>query len=182
MRVLFGLRSDGADSFFRGYGPASMLRYQGVEVQVGIADPGAAKEYDILVLNRHCTAEAEVVAKAFQRAGKVVVYDVDDWLFGMPPYWPAYGQYFHRGRSEPTGLLSMHQRMIELAEVVTCTTEALREKLVGLNPFVEVVPNCVLGGDWDTVPRPGSEVEGPVVGWFGLPYYWDSWRERSTRR
>jgi hypothetical protein len=106
-----------------------------------------------------------------------VIYDADDWLGGMPPFWPAYDHYFVRGTTEPTALLHFHERLLRQADMVTCTVQPLADKLAVFNERVRVVPNCVLWGDWDTVLPLQKQTDGPVIGWFGLPYYWETWRE-----
>jgi len=136
-----------------------------------------ADDYDILVLQRHCSLAGELALRAFQDKGKKVIYDVDDWLFGIPPFWPAYDQYFVRGTLQPTELLIMHERMLVQADMVTCPTGELAEKLSVYNENIAILPNCVMWADWDTVLPAQQMTDGPVIGWFGLPYYWDTWRD-----
>lgn len=179
MKVLFGLRNDGADGWFRGTAPASMLRYQGIDATAGIPTVDHADEYDVLILCRHADPVAELIVAEFQRAGKPVVYDVDDWLFGLPPSWPAYGDYFVRGTARASAYLLHHQRLLERADMVTCTNHTLANLLREYNSRVRVVPNCILWAAWDALDPLGRDFEGPVIGWFGLPYYWDTWREMA---
>lgn len=176
MKVLFGIRHDGADSYFRALAPASVLRWQGIECEARMPALQDAEDYDILVLQRHCSMGGELVMREFQEYGKKVIYDVDDWLFGIPPFWPAYDEYFQRGAMEPTDLLRFHERMLRQADMVTCTVPALAEKLSDYNENVQVLPNCVMWADWDTVIPAQKQTDGPVIGWFGMPYYWDTWR------
>jgi len=177
MKVLFGIRHDGADSYFRAIAPASVLRWQGVECDARAVALEDADDYDILVLQRHCSLAGELALRAFQDKGKKVIYDVDDWLFGIPPFWPAYDQYFVRGTLQPTELLIMHERMLVQADMVTCTTGELAKKLSVYNENIAVLPNCVMWADWDTVLPAQQMTDGPVIGWFGMPYYWDTWRD-----
>lgn len=175
MKILFGVRHDGADGYFRARAPASVLRYNGVETACrGVAFEDA-DDFDVLVLQQHSSAAAELLVHEFHRKGKKVIYDVDDWLRGMPPYWPAYDAYWERGTGKPTENLLYHERLARAADMVTCTTAPLAEKMLAYNAVVRVVPNCIMWGDWDTViPMQRSGIR-PVVGWFGLPYYWESW-------
>lgn len=176
MRVLFGTRSDGADAYFRAVAPASVMRYNGYDVDARTPMVNDADDYDVLILQRHADPVAELIMREFQDRGKPVIYDCDDWLFGIPPSWDCYGQYYHRGQMAPTSTLLHHERLLKRADAVTCTTRALQEKLAPYNSLVFELPNCVLWGDWDVVVPYGKEVDGPVVGWFGLPYHWDTWR------
>ncbi len=180
MKVLFGVRNDGPDAYYRATAPASVLRYQGFDVEARVPILGRdAETFDVLVLQRHVTPIAELVMREFQARGKPVVYDTDDWLFGLPPSWPCYGDFFNLGSGAPKPALEFHERMLRRADVVTCPTEALAERLATYNSTVRVVPNCILMGDWDTVTPVGKSIDGPVVGWFGTFNHWDDWREMA---
>jgi hypothetical protein len=176
MKVLFAVRNDGADAYFRAVAPASVLRYNNVEAEAGTAALSDVDEYDVLVIQRQCSLAAEVVMRDFQDEGKPVIYDVDDWLFSIPPSWPAYDDYFIRGSAAPSALLIVHERMLRRADLVTCTVPALAERLLAYNENVRVLPNCVMWADWDTVLPYERQVGRPVIGWFGMPYYWDTWK------
>jgi len=176
MRALFAIRNDGADAYFRAIAPASILRFHGYEADARSIALEDADKYDALVLQRHCSPIAELAMRVFQEQGKPVIYDVDDWLGGIPPTWPAYDDYFQRGRFAPTSHLLMHERLLKRADVVTCTGPVLGEKLRTFNENVRIIPNCVMWRDWDIVIPVEKAVTGPIVGWFGMPYYWDSWR------
>jgi len=176
MKILFGVRHDGADSYFRARAPASVLRYNGIEAECRGVTFEDSDYFDVLILQRHCSAAAELLLHEFHRKGKRVILDVDDWLRGIPPYWPAYNTYWHRGQEKPTERLLYHERLARAADMVTCTTEPLAERMRAYNAEVRVVPNCIMWADWDTViPLERRTDMRPVVGWFGLPYYWESW-------
>jgi glycosyltransferase involved in cell wall biosynthesis len=179
MKILFGVRHDGADGYYRAIAPASVLRYNGIETACRGPSFEDADDFDVLVLQRHCSAAAELLVHEFHRKGKKVIYDVDDWLRGMPPYWPAYDTYWERGKGTPTEQLLYHERIARAADMITCTTWSLAEKMLVYKDqeHVRVVPNCIMWADWDTV-IPMERVNlHPVVGWFGLPYYWHSWSQ-----
>jgi len=176
VRVLFGIRHNSADAYFRAIAPASVLRYNGWGVEARVPTIEDAETFDVLVLQRYCDPVAELLMREFQDRGKPVIYDVDDWLFGIPPSWDCYGDYYHRGHARPTPTLRFHERMLRQADMVTCTTDHLRGRLLAYNRNVRVIPNCVLWADWDIVLPFGKTLDRPVVGWFGLPYHWDTWR------
>jgi len=176
IKVLFAIRNNGADGYFRAVAPASLLRYQGVQAEARTAAFEDAGEFDVLVLQRHCSEAAISLARSFQDRGKPVIYDVDDWLFGLPPNWPAYEDYYVLGSTQPRERILTHEQLLNMADVVTCTGATLAEKLSEHNDDVRVVPNCVMWADWDTVIPDEKRDASPVVGWFGMPYYWDSWR------
>ena len=177
MRVLFGIHNDGADAYFRAAAPGSVLRYQSYPVKVKVPVLGQdADKFDLLILQRHATSVGELVMREFQERGKPVIYDTDDWLHGLPPSWPCYGDYFNRGSGRAKPALEYHQRMLEMADLVTCPTEALADKIATYNGTVRVLPNCVMMGEWDTVLPVRAELDGPVLGWFGSFNHWDTWR------
>lgn len=177
MKILFATRTDGADAWFRAAGPASLMRYNGVDVEARRFRGDDPDEFDVLWLQRHCDPMSELMAREFQSKGKKVIYDVDDWLFGLPPSWDCYRDYFSRGSGEPREALGFHRRLLGLADLVTTTTWPLANKLREYNDKIKVIPNCVLWANWDMMAPLEKGVDGPVVGWFGLPYHWDTWKE-----
>lgn len=179
LKVLGAYRSDAA-GYYRLAAPFSVLSARTHHTfNVSVANVEAAQEYDVLWLQQHADPVAEIVAREFKAAGRMVIYDVDDWLFGIPPSWPSYGQFYERGSGEWRDRLYYHDRLLKLADVVTCPTEILAEQLrggLGLND-VRVLPNCILQGDWDTVIPATHDRDGPVLGWFGTYNHWDDWME-----
>lgn len=178
MKILFATRGDGADSFFRATGPASVLKYQGYDVEA--RPPVLGEDYltfDVMIMQRHVSAIACLVMAEFQAAGKPVIYDTDDWLFGLPPSWPSYRDYFQLGSGEPRAPLEYHKRCLVSADLVTCPTPELANRLSSYNENVLFVPNCVLMADWDTLIPSEKEMDGPLIGWFGTHNHWDNWRQ-----
>ncbi len=178
MKIMAATRYDAA-SYYRLVAPFSLLRYRGVDVEIGAPAISEIDKFDLLWLQMHADAEAELLARIFKERGGKVVYDVDDWLFDLPPSWPAYDHFFERGTGKPTNRLGFHERLIRMADVVTTTTPYLAGKLRELFPSadVRVLPNCVMAGDWDGLGKVSSSLDGPVVGWFGTGNHWDDWME-----
>ncbi|MBN2003052.1 MAG: hypothetical protein JXA21_06815 [Anaerolineae bacterium] len=177
MRVLVSNRGDAA-AYYRVIAPFSVLRLsEGLDVMFGIPVLGVAEEFDALWLQMDVGAEMELIAREFKDAGKPVIYDVDDWLFGYPPSWYNYDAYFNRGTGQHSALLRSHARLLALADVVTTTTAYLADKLRTQAQRVELLPNCVLQGDWDTLLPLRHTFDGLVVGWFGTGNHWEEWYE-----
>lgn len=180
MKILGAYRSD-AGGYYRVAAPFSMLTYRYPDESWHVKTPTteSVHEYDLLWLYQHADPVAEIVAREFKRAGKPVVYDVDDWLFGLPASWPGYDDYFHRGAAIAKDRLHYHERLLGLADVVTCPTQVLADKLAKHCELsdVRVLPNCVVQGDWDTLLPKKHSLDGPVVGWFGTGTHWDDWAE-----
>jgi len=152
-----------------------VLRYNGIDTACRMPSFEDADHFDVLVLQRHCSAAAELLVHEFHSKGKRVIYDTDDWLRGIPPYWPDYSSYWERGTGQPTEHLLYHERIARAADMITCTTAPLAEKMLNYNDVVRVVPNCIMWSNWDTVIPMQRTGLRPVVGWFGLPYAWESW-------
>jgi glycosyltransferase involved in cell wall biosynthesis len=157
-----------------------VLKKMGLDVEIGTASVAdiEAGAYDVLWLQQHCDAASEIAARAMKDLGGLVVYDADDWLFGIPPSWGCYGDYRRRGSGAPTARLRFHERLLGLADVVTTTTEALADRLRDKTTApVEILPNGVMAGDWDVIPARPHGQDGPVLGWFGTANHWDDWWE-----
>ncbi len=181
MRIYAGSRDDAAN-YYRLTAPLGVLRYRtGHEVRAGRLSAGLGEYWDVLWLQQYADPTTELLMWDFQAEGGHVVYDVDDWLFGVPASWPCYDHYFFRGQGKPKDRLMFHERLIRRADVVTASTPYLARKLeehLELEPeSVKVLPNCVLMGDWDIVSPTAHGLDGPVLGWFGTENHWDDWWE-----
>ncbi len=68
-------------------------------------------------------------------SGKPIIYEVDDWLIGMPESHPMHDM-FHE-------LFPVIEWLMPFCAHIITTTEALAEKLRRYNGNVTVVPNCL---------------------------------------
>jgi len=177
MKILAAAR-DNAANYYRIQSPFSVLRQRGYDVEVTQPTFESHKTYDVLWLQMHTDPMADILIRSFKDAGKLVVYDVDDWVFEVPPSWNSYHHYFEAGTGRPGERIRFLERAMVMADLVTCTTPYLAEKLrTKTKTPVKVVPNCVMMGDWDTLLESYHEQDGPVLGWFGTFNHWDDWRE-----
>ena len=181
MKVI-GAYRDNAAFYYRVVAPFSVLKYRTEhEFSVRTVSVDDAEEYDVLWLQQHADPLVEIIAREFKDKGKLVVYDVDDWMLGLPASWPCYDDYFRRGAGSPRARLYFHERLMRMADVVTCTTERLADNLRGWlgedGPSVAVLPNCIVQGEWDTIVPAAHGLDGPVLGWFGTGNHWDDWSE-----
>lgn len=179
---IFGGFQDNAATYYRVTAPLSVVRYRTTHtVQVGNLTPDLADNWDVLWLHQYADPTTELIVHEFAQQGGRVVYDVDDWLFGLPGSWPCYDRYFLRGAGQPRDRLLFHERIVRRANVITCPTaylaRMLEEHLELGQGTVQVLPNCVVMGDWDVVPATAHDLEGPVLGWFGTENHWDDWAE-----
>jgi hypothetical protein len=184
MRIYAASRDDAA-SYYRLTAPLSVVRYRtSHDVRAGRLRPGLAEgteAWDVLWLQQHAGGTTEIIVREFLEAGGQVVYDVDDWLFGLPASWPCYDQYFQRSTGNPRERLLFHERLIRLATAVTVPTAYLKQCLVDYLELdedkVHVLPNCIVQGDWDIIPKATHNLDGPTLGWFGTENHWDDWWE-----
>jgi len=181
---IFGGAQDTAGCYYRILAPFSVLRYRTAhEFESGMVSARTAEDFDVLWLHQHADPTTELIMADMQERKGTVVYDVDDWLFGLPASWPCYDNWFVRGTGNPRERLLFHERLLRRASIITTTTPYLAAKLethLGLDGgAVKVLPNCVVMGEWDVLPETAHEKEatGPLLGWFGTENHWDDWWE-----
>jgi len=180
--------SDDAASYFRVQAPFAVLNYcTDHEFYVMDVNQDYARKRDWLWLQQETTPLVEDVVDAFHSHGKRVVYDVDDLLFELPLSWPCYDDFFDsgkaikRGRSiaqAPEQAMLYHARLMEKADVITVPTERLAKRLFEHTGCkARILPNCVRMSDWDLIEPVTTDLDGPVLGWFGTENHWDDWVE-----
>lgn len=148
---------------------------------------------DIIVFQRPSTKAWHEFIKACRKMGKIIVTDYDDDPFNtspMNPYYQHVGvepvnyvwadgtveKLWSEDMVSPTGKKifnieqNIHNRdMFRLnfkkADIVTCTTDILRQEFLKINPNVEVLPNLI---DADFFPQGQEFVKKEVrIGWQG---------------
>jgi glycosyltransferase involved in cell wall biosynthesis len=103
----------------------------------------AVVDADIVVFHRPEAEYQLEMAKKLKEAGKKIVFDNDD------TYKDHNGFKFNDFMTEEkmkVGLDTLNQNIgdfIKIADLVTCTTEALKKEYAEINPNVVVLPNCV---------------------------------------
>ncbi|MFA5999847.1 MAG: glycosyltransferase [Candidatus Paceibacterota bacterium] len=123
---------------------------------------------DICVFQRCYSDKLLKTFKDLQNKGKVVVYELDDDIFNVSKNSPAYAT-FHKSNH-----LDSAKSLISAANLVTCSTESLKNVLLNYNNNVEVLPNSL---DFRLWPRPQKEkvsFKNEVrLGWFGSPTHFE---------
>lgn len=148
---------------------------------------------DVIVFSRPSTKAWFEFIKACRKIGKIIVTDYDDDPFNTSPMNPFYAhvgieevKYVWADGTEemlwsenmvgPTGQklfdieANIHHRdMFRLnfkkADIITCTTDILRQEFLTINPNVEVLPNCI---DPSFFPSGEEFVKREVrIGWQG---------------
>lgn len=123
--------------------------------------PDRVSDVDVLVAQRTCLPGASATFQRHCREGRVLtVLELDDDLWQLDASNPA-------AKTFTEELQANLRRNVEMADVVTTTTEVLAERLARINPNVVVLPNMI--------PRWLLQYDRPVasdrvtIGWAGGP-------------
>lgn len=128
--------------------------------------PADLHDYDVIVGQRICQSDGEGGGAADTWAQKICkdqsilsVYELDDDLLNVEEDNPAFPFF-----SDPPTQQNI-KACAALADLVTVSTEPLREQMLKYNPNVKVLPNFI---DQDVldIPRPAKREE-VVIGWCG---------------
>jgi O-antigen biosynthesis protein len=135
--------------------PGKYLRRRGHSVQHLSKELRAYEAPDVLVISRAHFMEAYQIVEWCKQNSIRIVFDTDDALDRVPPQ-----SIYYRGLQSRMGL---YEFLLEEADVVTTTTEALARHLRTWNRNVVVIPNSVDPEEWQPAPR-NSQLR---VGWSG---------------
>lgn len=140
-KILFLLPKPGdACSFYRGAGVATDLRRRGYLIDImdmqGVIDWAFLIQYDIIMIQRPANNSILNVCAQIKRMGVKLWIDMDDNLLAVPMDNPSYLIYANKDIKEAImGCLS-------LADVVSVTTESLRQSYLPFNKNIMVIPNA----------------------------------------
>jgi glycosyltransferase involved in cell wall biosynthesis len=177
-----------ADAYYRNRYPWSVnLHFAGdrVDLTIGPLDDVNVMGKDVVLAQRPNTATEELILKIVKEQGIPLAVDVDDNLFDIPPTCGDIFDHYHfRGQHkvDEAGALHArkpllhHLRCLRMADVITVPTARLAEDIapyIGGTPIFEVLPNYVLRGAWDYIPKLRNRDYGdkPIVAWFGHFYH-----------
>jgi len=128
-------------------------------------------EYDTVFVQRLHDWESYYIIEKLKKAGKKVVYDIDDDIFSLTPDNPA----FHViGRDNQIAA----RETMKLADVVTTTTDILASRLKQVTDgAVEpvVIPNAMNPEGWLPTELTGSPDEWQRVFWQGSATHEADW-------
>lgn len=97
-------------------------------------DPGNCSIY---CFNRDVTMSPEKLLQLKNERGFLIWQDIDD-------FWQLYpGHYMKQWWGEDGKYVKSMIAFMKIADIITCTNERLREKILPYNPNVKVYPNCV---------------------------------------
>ena len=128
--------------------------------------PAELSTVDLFVVNRFWLHGTEALIKQVYEGltafGAKVVFDLDDYWV-LESGHPFYHDYTERKTAD---VIRAH---IRLADIVTCTTQHLADKIYPFNKNVAVLPNCPYLKYKQYEPDPSMEQDKSIVkfGWFG---------------
>jgi glycosyltransferase involved in cell wall biosynthesis len=145
MKILVIPGDDGACSFYRAYSPYWKLVGHEVAFTYDADDPNF-KEADALVIPRAHTELSLKVIREFKASGRPVILDFDDNFHAIPWYNPALAV-FHPGSEN----LKNFEEALELATIVTASTQALADAYKERRDDIMVCPNFITNEHFDEV-------------------------------
>ncbi|MEC3974749.1 glycosyltransferase [Amycolatopsis sp. H20-H5] len=172
---IFGVLADRSGcGWYRLKLPLAELARRGHQVQLSESLPAnLPPDVDVLVGQRVCMPGPSAnFQRHAQRGGVLTVLELDDDLWQVDPSNRRAAEFF------TPELLANLRRNVEMADVVTTTTDVLAERLAEINRNVRVLPNQVpawlLGHE-----RPVTN-ERVTLGWAGSPSHARDWGELNA--
>lgn len=159
----FSLPDTQGVGFYRGMLPASNLTGAGhhVAADTRLPDQAHAGAFDTIIGMRVCNDGASKTWQTLARAGHTkLVFEIDDDLWHVDASNRPAAAFYHGER------LDRLSRNIEVADVVTVTTDHLANVVSEWNRNVRVVPNQIPAWLLDHE-RPVSSAGLTVIGWRG---------------
>lgn len=171
-KVLFWQAGYDGCGFYRMMLPADNLPKDRWDATANVNSGSDWPRYDVIVGQRICLYEegispVENWVRMSQDLGTRTVYEVDDNFFAIGEDNPAY-EFFTQ-----ESVLQNVRACASMADLVTVSTEPLREVFLDFNPNVNVIPNFV-DASWLWVERLRNKL--PVIGWAGSATHGNDFR------
>ena len=174
LRVLYLLADQTGCGWYRCLMPGIYLRnLYGVDAMAAtsLSDEvrAFARDADILVFQRQLSDSVLDFLCEQKAIGKKIVYEIDDDFWHLPVKNPVYRYYQADGLARLT-------RFIRVADVVTVSTEPLRQVVGAMHDHVVVLPNAVDPDLADTIiaSRHSQPARSPGmvrIGWSGSNFH-----------
>lgn len=168
------LKDKGSSGWWRMVLPAQMMDVEGWDFDCTAAPVNFdyLLEYDTIFVQRIHDWESYYMLRKLKKAGKRIVYDIDDDLFNITPDNPAY---LSITRDDQLAAASC----MKLADVITATTHELSRRLKGV---VEgIVEPIVIPNAWDVSDRWTDKIGSPDnikrIVWSGGASHGLDWEE-----
>lgn len=143
VKILFSPAGEIASSYYRAMIPASVMTDAGTALahHTHRLDLAKALKYDILWIQLSVSPMLLGIAEEAKKAGVKIVYDIDDRFESIPESNPASN--FYKGKK-----VDQIWKIIEMADLVTVSTEPLAEFIRPRARKVSVLPNMPAAGLW----------------------------------
>lgn len=169
------LKDTGSSGWWRMVLPARYMNKEGWRLDCTAApvDFDALMEYDTIFVQHFHDWESYYTLKRLHKAGKRIVYDIDDDIFNITPDNPAYQKI-----SRDDQLAAA--RCMELADVLTVATPELSNRISNVVEDVEpvVIPNAWdIDDNWLPTPNTGSPDGYRRIFWSGGASHDADWNE-----
>ena len=142
-KVIFIKGDDGGCGYWRMVLPARNLPESEYIVDVSVVEVifEYLLEYDTIVIQRTCDWKSYYVLKQLKKAGKKLVYDIDDNLFELPEYHPSRKCFGNDAREAASFIM-------QLCDKICVTTDRLKNALVynvgkEIESKIVVIPNAI---------------------------------------
>ena len=169
------LKDKSGSGFWRMVFPAKHIDDDGIFIDITAVGMSyeALKEYDTIMVQRLCDWESFYMLERLKKAGKRIVYDLDDNLFNLDRSNPSAGLI---GRDEQIAAVNC----MKLADAVTVSTPSLAEviKTVTNGLQATIIPNAVdMSDGWIPTPFTGSPDGIKRIFWQGGNSHAVDWTE-----
>ena len=165
MKIVFCIADYAGCGFYRTIQPAARLLAKGHEVSVlDQVSVDLLKAADVIFLQRQASEKLLKLLSEVKESNPdtIFIYDIDDYFHGITESNPAYGVV---GNPKSNLLISM-ERFMEFSDVLTVSTEYLRDKYSRWNKNIVVVPNGV-NADLFKYTSTIRQKRGINIGWHG---------------
>lgn len=155
----------------------------------------AIDKSDIVVIPRPQEYEMLGIMKKFKELGKKIVVEFDDNMFKISPYSPHYEEFgvenveidfdgqvmplWVDGKNinltENKKRIAHIQQALEMADMVTVTTDILAEEYKEYNDNIVVLPNCVDVDLWKSLKDDFKPTDEIKLYWAGGSSHYEDW-------
>lgn len=201
MKIAYFLRDDGACGYYRVDLPIKTLSKKGgIPVEKFQQGEGIRKlteiikQANILIVPRMCEMAFIEMSKSLQKEGIKIVVDHDDNMFEISPlsnHYKECGIEEVRVKTSDGSVVTLWEdgknidlkknrertdnfkKALEVADMVTVTTDILSKVYKEYNDNVKVLPNCIDMSLWQRLPL--KPHEGIRMGWAGGSSHFEDW-------
>lgn len=148
------------NSWWRSVGPFQWLeRLSQHEIQVDVLEENFSwdviSKYDVVFLHRPFRPDHLEAMQVAKLQNIPVWADYDDWLFQLPTWNGCAGVYANAQTK------MVMAQILACADLVSCSTEALKQQFLKVNPNVVVIPNADRPDMFpyrDAIPKPRQDI------------------------